>query len=61
MARTPDGAMAREESITTRMAIPDRVALDKQRATRGGMSRSAYIRWLIREDGKRITRERGDA
>jgi hypothetical protein len=31
----------------------------QQTAYRGFSTRSAYIRWLIREDGKRIEREKG--
>lgn len=34
-------------------------AIDEQRAFRGGMSRSTYIRWLITRDGKRIASEKG--
>lgn len=36
-------------------------AIDSQRAFRGGMSRSTYLRWLISQDGKRIAREKGEA
>lgn len=43
--------------MSTRVTDNDVVAVDRQRAFRGGMSRSAYIRWLVREDGKRIERE----
>ena len=59
MARTPDGAEVRTESITTRMTPTDKSVLDTQRRIRGGMDRGTYIRWLIREDGKRISREKG--
>lgn len=59
MARTPDGAAAREVSMTTRITHEVERTVDSQRAYRGGMSRSAYVRWLIAEDGKKIARERG--
>lgn len=51
--------MTRTESVTTRMTPPDVAQLDAQRRARGGMDRGAYIRWLIRQDGKRIAREQG--
>lgn len=59
MVRTPDTGIVREASITTRMTTPDVADMDSQRRERGGMSRSGYIRWLIREDKKRINREKG--
>lgn len=34
--------------------------LDAQRAYRGGMSRSTYVRWLITQDSKRIQKEKGN-
>lgn len=36
-----------------------KATLDSQRAVRGGMTRSSYIRWLITQDTKRIEQERG--
>lgn len=45
--------------MSTRVTATDVLAVDEQRSARGGMSRSAYLRWLIREDGKRIRREKG--
>lgn len=35
-----------------------RAELDAQRAFRGGMSRSTYVRWLVTQDAKRIEREK---
>lgn len=58
MARTPDGAVAREISVTARMTTQGVEKLDTQRRARGGMTRSAYIRWLVNEDEKRLRRER---
>lgn len=43
--------------MTTRITHGDLEGVDRQRAFRGGMTRSAYVRWLIREDGKKIRRE----
>lgn len=45
--------------MTARVTRTDVESVDRQRSYRGGMTRSAYVRWLIREDGKRITREQG--
>ncbi len=59
MARTPDGPVTREAIVTFRMTDTMKATLDTQRASRGGMSRSSYIRWLITQDGKRIEHERG--
>lgn len=47
-------------TVQVRLTTPMSVSLDAQRRDRGGMSRSAYIRWLISEDTKRIRRERGE-
>lgn len=60
MARTPDGATARDTSVVVRMTTNMRNDLDRQRSIRGGMSRSTYVRWLIAQDTKRIDHERGD-
>lgn len=60
MARTPDGPEAREQPITFRTTPDERANLDAQRAARGGMSRSAYLRLLVRQDGNKIKRERGN-
>lgn len=46
--------------IPARMTPEMVTGLDGQRAFRGGMSRSSYIRWLIQQDAKRIERERGE-
>lgn len=56
--RAPDGAVARTVSVTTRMTTPATTALDRQHTYRGFPDRSTYIRWLIEQDGKAITRER---
>lgn len=55
--RHPDGAQARTHSITSRMTTPQVAALDRQHTYRGFPDRSAYIRWLIEQDGKQIARE----
>lgn len=60
MARTPDGPVAREMPITVRLTPIERESLDEQRRARGGMTRSAYLRLLVRQDGNKIRRERGD-
>jgi len=60
MARTPDGPATRQAIVTFRMTDTMRATLDVQRAARGGMSRSSYIRWLITQDGKRIANEKGE-
>lgn len=60
MARTPDGTVARDRFIHVRVTPLQVAELDEQRAFRGGMSSSAYIRWLIAQDGKRIAREKGE-
>jgi hypothetical protein len=41
------------------MTDPMKATLDSQRAARGGMTRSSYIRWLIAQDTKRIEQEKG--
>lgn len=61
MARTPDGATARDTSVVVRMTTNMRNDMDSQRSFRGGMSRSTYIRWLISQDSRRIEHERGDS
>lgn len=60
MVRTPDGPVARDAIVTFRITDTMGTQLDGQRAFRGGMSRSTYIRWLISQDAKRIERERGE-
>lgn len=60
MARTPDGPTAREAPVTVRFAMMERMDLDDQRRARGGLTRSAYIRMLVRQDGARLKKERGD-
>ena len=45
--------------MTTRLDPTEETNLDSQRAFRGGMTRSAYVRWLIKQDGKKIDREKG--
>jgi hypothetical protein len=59
MARTPDGAVTRDKFLHVRLTPTDEAALNRQRGLRGGMSASAYVRWLITQDGKRIEREKG--
>lgn len=59
MVRTPDGAVARDKFLHVRITPTDEAALTRQRSLRGGMSASAYVRWLIAQDGKRIEREKG--
>jgi len=59
MARTPDGITARDRIVQVRLTAHMQSDLDEQRAFRGGMSRSTYIRWLISQDTKRIAHERG--
>ncbi len=58
MVRTPDGPVAREAIVTFRITASMGTQLDGQRAFRGGMSRSTYIRWLIAQDAKRIEQEK---
>lgn len=59
MVRTPDGSLPRESIVTFRVTAAMGAQVDAQRAFRGGMSRSTYIRWLIAQDAKRIEREKG--
>lgn len=59
MVRTPDGSEPRVQTLQVRVTPTMASDLDGQRAFRGGMSRSTYIRWLVAQDGKRIARERG--
>jgi len=46
--------------VTVRFAMMERMDLDDQRRARGGLTRSAYIRMLVRQDGARLKKERGD-
>jgi len=49
MPRTPDGPVARSESISFRGTKSTRAAIEKQR---GKLSVSEYLRRLVVQDGK---------
>lgn len=49
MARTPDGLAPRTVKLSLRVTKSDELALDRQR---GDLSRSEYIRALIKRDAR---------
>lgn len=53
MARTPEGARARESTITMRVTEEDRQRITANRFQSGDSSNSSYLRRLIREDIER--------
>ena len=57
MVRTPDGATNREVTLSLRVTPTMRARIDEQRRARGGLSLSAYIRWLVAQDQKHIAQE----
>lgn len=59
MGRPAAAGRPRENAITARFTEQETERLDVQRAERGFGDRSAYLRYLVREDGRRLDRERG--
>jgi hypothetical protein len=58
MARPPEGARAREYTITARFSEEDRKMLEENRNARGVKNTSLYLRNLVREDSKRSAKDR---
>lgn len=58
MARPADTGEPRDKSIVFRLDVHESESLDRQRAERGGMTRSNYLRHLIQQDGAKIAKER---
>lgn len=59
MGRPSAAGRPRENAITARFTQQETESLDNQRAQRGFGDRSAYLRHLVREDGRRLEREKG--
>lgn len=57
MVRTPEGSTARDVIVTVRITPQMKAIIDSQRRSRGGMSLSTYLRWLVTQDTKRIEQE----
>lgn len=57
MPRNPDGAVAREHTITARFSEEDRNRLKAGQTARGVTSTSVYLRSLVREDAERQAKE----
>lgn len=57
MGRPAAAGRPRENAITARFTEQETQNLDQQRAMRGFGDRSAYLRHLVREDGRRLQRE----
>ena len=53
MTGKPTEGVARDRVVNSRLSPDDSKTFDRRRQERGGLSPSAYIRTLVREDGKK--------